>query len=68
MKYQEMLNSRTPQQIIKHVEIRERVVRSVKQNPNVINKDSALYNRISCLTRITIKDENKKERIRKLFK
>lgn len=68
MKYQEMLNSRTPQQIIKHVEIRERVVRSVKQNPHVINKDSALYNRISCLTRITIKDENKKERIRKLFK
>lgn len=68
MKYIEMLNTRTPQQIMKHHEIKERVIRSVKTNPTVLSKDSVLYNKISCLTRINTKDANKKEAIRKLFK
>ena len=63
-----MLNTRTPQQIMKHHEIKERVIRSVKRCPNVLNKDSLLYNKISYLVRIDTKNANKKEAIRKLFK
>lgn len=68
MKYNEMLNTRTPEQIKKHAEIKERVIRSVKRSPSILNKDSVLYNKISYLVRIDTKDANKKEAIRKLFK
>ena len=64
MKYIEMLNTRTPQQIIKHAEIKERVVRSVMLNSNVLNKDSILQKRITDI--ITIKKS--KDGFKKLFK
>ena len=59
MKYQEMLNTRTPQQIIKHSEIQERVLRSAMNNIRVVNPNSILYNRITKL----VKNAKTKERV-----
>lgn len=64
MKYQEMLNTRTPQQIIKHSEIQERVLRSAMNNIKVVNPNSILYNRITKL----VKNAKTKERVKQLFK
>lgn len=64
MKYNEMLNTRTPQQIIKHSEIQERVLRSAMNNIKVVNPNSILYNRITKL----VKNAKTKERVKQLFK
>jgi hypothetical protein len=64
MKYKEMLNARTPQQIIKHSEIQERVLRSAMNNIKVVNPDSILYNRITKL----VENAKTKERVKQLFK
>ena len=64
MKYKEMLNARTPQQIIKHSEIQERVLRSAMYNIKVVNPNSILYNRITKL----VKNAKTKERVKQLFK
>lgn len=64
MKYKEMLNARTSQQIIKHSEIQERVLRSAMNNIKVVNPNSILYNRITKL----VKNAKTKERVKQLFK
>lgn len=64
MKYAEMLNTRTPQQIIKHAEIQERVIRAAIQNIKVVNPNSVLYNKITKL----VENAKTKEGFRKLFK
>lgn len=63
-KYKDILNDRSKEQILKHVEVQQRVLNSVKQNRKCIHSNSPIYKRVINI----LEHEETKTKFKQLFK